>query len=208
MHLTSLKIEKLIKDCKRFNKNAQMQLYNQYASSFRAICIRYSQFTDEAEDLLQEGFLKIFSKISKYNGTGSFEGWMKRIIINNAISHYRLHASIPRHLELSNEHETADNNLYHDEINEAPGIIEELYSLISDQVISNEDILKLVLELPEQYRFVFNLYIIEGYSHKEISELLNITVQNSKIRLMRSRKLMQDKIISFTESILSKKEII
>jgi len=147
-----------------------------YASKFLGMCMRYAKDRQEAEDIIQEGFLKIFARISQYSGLGSFEGWMKRIIINTAITNYK-------------------KNLKHyykqsiDDVNEA-----EFETFFAEQEYSLEELLKVVQELPPGYRMVFNLYAIEGFQHKEIARMMEIGVTTSKSQYSRAKKLLRTKL--------------
>lgn len=167
-------MEELISRLKRADRQAQKELYDKYSGLFYVICLRYSANSDEAKDILQEGFLKIFLNIKQYNGKGSFEGWMKRIIINNAI------------------------NSYHKELKRRYAVdIDDLYNLEGDNYeidkadFSYEELLELIQKLPKGYRTVFNLFAIEGYKHKEIAEMLNISESTSKSQYHRAKKILQ-----------------
>lgn len=167
--------EELIVQCLENNRRAQKALYDKYASKMMAVCIRYSNDIPAAEDILQEGFVKAYRNLDKFRFDGSFEGWLRRIIVNTAIEHYRkknhlypLLESAEGELEISN-----DNVL---------------------QQLAAEDIMKLIQELSPGYRTVFNMYVIEGYSHKEIAKQLNISEGTSKSQLARARYLLMDEI--------------
>ncbi|PIP54792.1 MAG: hypothetical protein COX07_03400 [Bacteroidetes bacterium CG23_combo_of_CG06-09_8_20_14_all_32_9] len=168
--------QQLIEGCLKNNRRTQKQLYDMYASKFLGMCMRYAKDRQEAEDIIQEGFLKIFARISQYSGLGSFEGWMKRIIINTAITNYK-------------------KNLKHyykqsiDDVNEA-----EFETFFAEQEYSLEELLKVVQELPPGYRMVFNLYAIEGFQHKEIARMMEIGVTTSKSQYSRAKKLLRTKL--------------
>jgi RNA polymerase sigma-70 factor (ECF subfamily) len=168
--------QQIIEGCLKNNRNIQKILYELYTSKFLGMCMRYAKDKQEAEDILQDGFLKIFGRISQFSGIGSFEGWMKRIIINTAITNYR-------------------QNLKHyykqsiDEVNEKDfeiTIVEQEYSL--------EELLKVVQELPPGYRMVFNMFAIEGFQHKEIAQMMGIDITTSKSQYSRARKLLRTKL--------------
>jgi len=170
-----LDLEKLIKACKKRNLNAQSQLYQQYKDDLFILCLKYCKNRAEAQDNLQDSFLAIFDKIKSYKGKGSFEGWMKRITINKAIDKYKNDIMIPTEI---------NNDLLID-------------SDFNSEVINNiplQDILKHIQELPTKYRLVFNLYQLDGYSHDDISKLLNISKGTSKSNLHRAKKILQTKI--------------
>lgn len=139
------------------------------------VCLRYSGSEDDAKDILQDGFVKIYEKIHQFKFQGSFEGWMRRIFVNTALERYRGQYQIIS---------------IHDGYNES-----DMYSYdhINNQINTN-DLLKIINQLSPKYRMVFNLYAIEGYSHKEIAEMLNITEGTSKSNLSRARMILQDKI--------------
>lgn len=171
-----LNINKIIQDCKQNKRSAQKKLYDVYSPIFLGICLRYAKDKAEAEDMLQDGFIKIFTKISKFSGKGSFEGWMKRIIINTSITSYHKNKKY--------------NRLYNiDEINEI-----NIKSNLNKSNFSEEELLKVIRTLPKGYNIIFNLYAIEGYKHKEIAQLLNISINTSKSQYSRAKKLLRKKL--------------
>ena len=176
--------ENIVKGCREGKRIAQKQLYEKYVSSMLAICLRYSKSRDEAEDLIQEGFLKIFQNINSYRKHGSLEGWIKRIMINHALNHYKKNRKIPFAEDV-------------DAINE-----NEILSL--DEEVENftpvpaEILLAMIQSLPEGYRMVFNLYVFEEYSHKEIAEAMNFSENTSKTQLMKARRQLQGKFLEYT----------
>ena len=177
----------LVKACKKQNAKAQRTLYDKYASSMLGLCRRYIKGEMEAEDVMINGFMKVFTKIDLYEGKGSFEGWMKRIMINEALGYIRKNKAMYLEIEI----EAADK--------------EPDYDKISAE-LEAKDLLKLVNELPSGYRTIFNLFAIEGYSHKEISELLGINENTSKSQLSRARMQLQKKLLE-SEKILEQKNI-
>lgn len=162
----------IIQGCIEAERSAQKALYEHFAGKMLGVCMRYAKDRSEAEDMLQEGFLKVFQGISKFKGEGSFEGWVRRIMVYNAINHYK-HRSRKFQEDLDQENYDA---VYHDELLEK---------------ISAKEIVALIQHLPEGYRAIFNLYAIEGYTHKEISEKLNIAVGTSKSQYSRAKQCMQ-----------------
>ena len=166
-------LDQLINDCKNRDTKAQEQLYNLFSAKLFAVCLKYSRNYVEAQDNLQDGFLIIFDKIGQFNFKGSFEGWIKRIMVNNVLQQYRTKSF----LELVND-EVAD----------------EIEIEIDAESVSLEYLLKIIQELPDRYRLVFTLYVIDGYSHKEIAEMLNITTGTTKSNLARARIILRDKI--------------
>ncbi len=161
----------IIRKCKQNDPSAQKALYDKYASLFFAIALRYMKNEQDAEDVMIEGFYKIFSKVSQFKEEGSFEGWMKRIIVNQALMKLRSRNNLSMHVDI----ETA----YH--VSEAP-------LAISD--INHQELLGLIQGLPVGYRTIFNMYIIEGYKHREIAEILGISINTSKSQLILAKKKM------------------
>jgi len=171
-----LSIENLILKCKQQDKKAQEILYRRYSPKFFVLCLKYSSSYEQAKDSLQDGFIKIFQNISKYTEKGSFEGWMTRVIINNALREY--------------QNKTVFTKIEDDYFEEAEIEIE-------DEELSFDFLMNLIQKLPDQYRLVFNLYAMDGYSHKEISKSLNISIGTSKSNLARARKKLQENIESY-----------
>jgi RNA polymerase sigma-70 factor (ECF subfamily) len=176
-------LDQLIKKCINKDAQAQSQLYKQYASKLYSLCLKYSKNYAEAEDNLHDAFITIFNKIEQYNHKGSFEGWLKRIAINTALQRYR-----------------EDVGVY-DIINE--GNIEDDTVVINDEDVSIDFLLKIIQELPDRYRLVFNLYVLDGYSHVEISELIHISTGTSKSNLARARLILKDKIEAYKAKLNS-----
>lgn len=175
----------LIKACKKQNTKAQRMLYDKYASSMLGVCRRYIKGEMEAEDVMIKGFMKVFSKIDLFEGKGSFEGWMKRIMINEALGYIRKHKAMYLEIEAADKEPDIDK---------------------MSTELEAKDLLKMVNELPSGYRTIFNLYAIEGYSHKEISKLLGINENTSKSQLSRARMHLRKKLLE-TEKILEHKNI-
>lgn len=168
-----MSLQKLINKCKENDRNAQSEIYQLYAGKLFALCLKYSRNYQEAQDNLQNGFITIFNKIDQYDFKGSFEGWIKRIIINTALQTYRQKNVL---------------NLVTEEIPE------EVEIEIDEEEVSLEYLLKLIQELPNKYRLVFNLYVLDDYSHKEIAEMLGISEGTSKSNLSRARVILRNKI--------------
>lgn len=166
-------IEQLIEKCQKQDIKAQEQLYKLYAAKLFSVCLKYSGSYEEAEDNLQDAFVTIFKKIAQYKNNGSFEGWLKRITINTALQKYRKQ----KVFEIVKE-----EHLENPEVE------------IDDENISIDFLLKIIQQLPNRYRLVFNLYALDGYSHKEIAEFLNITQGTSKSNLARARGILKEKI--------------
>ena len=158
----------------------QEELYNRFAPKMYAVCLRYSNNADDAQDLLQEGFIKIFKNLDRFRAEGSFEGWIRRVFVNTSIEHYR------RKVNLTSTSERED------------ALIEDGSWNALDK-LAEKDIIKLVQELSPGYRTVFNLYAIEGYSHKEVGGLLGISEGTSKSQLARAKGILQKKVEQFLD---------
>ncbi|NRT14495.1 RNA polymerase sigma-70 factor (ECF subfamily) [Flavobacterium sp. 28A] len=173
-------LEQLIAECKKNNPKAQEQLYNLFSRKFFGVCLKYSSNYADAQDNLQDGFLIIFRKIEQYSGKGSFEGWAKRILINSALQKFKG----VRFMEVLNEN------------------IPEIEVEIDEEGIPLDYLMQIIQELPDQYRIVFNLYVLDGYSHKEISEMLKISTGTTKSNLHRARLLLKEKVENRIENKL------
>lgn len=170
---------KLLAACRKGDRKAQRTLYERYSPVMYAICRRYIKELDEAEDILIKSFTRIFEKLDQYKGEGSFEGWMRRIVVNESLGHLR---RTKMYVEVDVEY--ADR--------------EPDYQYVQDH-LEAEDLMKLVNELPPGYRSVFNLFAIEGYSHQEIAETLGISENTSKSQLSRARALLQRQLVALED---------
>jgi len=168
-----MSLKKLIKKCKERDINAQSEVYQLFAGKLFALCLKYSRNYQDAQDNLQDGFITIFNKIDQYQFKGSFEGWLKRIVINTVLQKYR---------------EKNVLNLVSEEIPERIEIETD------ESTITLDYLLQIIQELPNRYRLVFNLYVLDGYSHKEIAELLEISDGTSKSNLSRARQILKNRI--------------
>ncbi len=168
--------DELIKGCLRRTRSAQKLLYDTFSSKMYALCCRYIKDSMNAEDVLVIAFNKILTKIDQYKGNGSFEGWIRRIVVNEALTYIRKNRS----MYLETELEAADR--------------EPNYQHSSDH-LEAEDLLIMIQELPMGYRIVFNLYAIDGFTHKEIAEQLNISENTSKSQLSRARVYLQKLLV-------------
>jgi len=177
-----LSLEQLLQKCRNNDTKAQSDLYKLYSSKLFALCLKYSRNHAEAEDNLQDAFLTIFKKISQYSGKGSLEGWLKRITINTALQRYRTQGVF-------------------DIVNEDR--IEDVHVEVETETVDLDFLLKSIQELPDRYRLVFNLYVLDGYSHKEISEMLEIATGTTKSNLARARKILKDKVGSYMANLNS-----
>lgn len=167
-----MNLESLIKDCVRQKSKAQEELYNRYKDILFVLCLKYCSNEAEAEDNLHNAFIEIFTNIKKYNGSGSFEGWIKRITINKAIDSYKKSFQM-----VPIKDEFQDTMIEEKEID-----------------FSLDVILSLIQKLPTQYRLVFSLYELDDYSHKEIAQMLEISENTSKSNLHRAKTILKEKI--------------
>lgn len=168
--------KELIEHCLENDPRAQEFLYKRFSRRMYGVCLRFARNSLEADDILQEGFIKVFSFLKDFRQEGSLEGWIRRIVVNTAINYYN-----------SKQNEWKETS-----IDKA-----ESYQSVSEDTldkISTSDILNLIQELPEGYRMVFNLYIIEGYNHQEIAEMLHISENTSKSQLSRARMTLQERL--------------
>ena len=177
--------EDLVKGCKANKALSQRLVYEKYAGKMFAVCLRYIRDRSEAEEVMIGGFAKIFEKIGQFKGEGSFEGWIRRIMVNESLIYLRKNKSMYLEVDIGEaDHEPDFQN--------------------HESELEAEDLLKMIQELPVGYRTVFNLYAIEGYSHKEIAEQLEINVNTSKSQLSRARKILQKMLIERESWVESK----
>ena len=171
-----MKEEDLILGCVKEDRNCQKELYKRFAGKMMVVCLRYANNRMEAEDMLQDGFIKIFDNISKFKMEGSLEGWVRRIMVNTAIN--KIRANKMRFEEI--DHDT-ENFHEHDK-----NVIDRM---------SEQDILSLINKMPQGYKYVFNMYAIEGFSHKEIANSLGIEEASSRSQYAKAKKYLQYQII-------------
>jgi RNA polymerase sigma factor (sigma-70 family) len=170
--ITDLPEEELVVECRRGNPRAQRVLYDRLAPKMMAVCLRYLRHTEEAEEVLMQGFVKVFRGLEQYRHEGSLTGWVRRIMVNTALTYLR--SRRPAHLEL-----------------EASSAILTPVAAHAESDLAAADLMRLVQSLPAGYRTVFNLYAVEGYSHLEISSLLGISEGTSKSQLSKARAQLQ-----------------
>jgi RNA polymerase sigma-70 factor (ECF subfamily) len=168
-------LENIILGCRRKEQTAQKLLYEHFSSRMYGVCLRYSGSSDDAQDILHEGFLKVFDKIDQYQSRGSFEGWIRRIMVNTALEKFR---NQYRTVSMEDNHYLPDTNSHED---------------LNDNITAKE-LMQFIQELSPKYRVVFNMYAIEGYSHKEIGQMLDISEGTSKSNLSRARGILQEKV--------------
>ena len=170
----------IIEACKENDREAQKILYGQYSGLFYGICLRYMKDQRDAEEVLTNGFMKIYENIGKFRSEGSFEGWMKRILVNEALTYIRKNRNM--YVEVDIEDHVHESDFSWEQCD-----------------LEHQDLLKLIQSLPSGYRTVFNLYAIEGFSHKEISDKLNISVSTSKSQYSRARMILQEKALKMSD---------
>lgn len=168
----------LVTSCLAGRADSQELLYRRYASRMFGVCLRYAKNKMEAEDIMQEGFIKVYQNLKNFRCDGSLEGWVRRIMVNTAINYYKSNLKYLQTLDI-------DDCAYHENV-----------SIEATDNISLKTLLNLIQKLPEGYRMVFNLYVIEGYSHREIGDSLGISENTSKSQLSRARKVLQEKLKS------------
>lgn len=169
----------LIKGAVAGDRRMQEELYNRFSPKMYAVCLRYANNSNDAQDLLQEGFIKVFRNLHRFRAEGSFEGWMRRVFVNTSIEYFRKKSA-----QLTSVSEKEENT------------IEDSDITALDQ-LAEKDIIAIIQELSPGYRTVFNLYVVEGYSHKEIGEMLGISEGTSKSQLARAKALLQKKISQY-----------
>jgi len=174
--------DNIIKACIEGNRSGQGELYRLVAPKMYGVCLQYAGNEDDAKDIMQDGFIKVFNKIEQFSGKGSFEGWIRRIIVNTALERYRSKV----HLQSIDENDNVN--------------VEVIDQYVLESMTA-EEITSLIKELSPKYRLVFNLYALEGYSHKDISEKLGISEGTSKSNLSRARGILQQKVLElYSES--------
>jgi RNA polymerase sigma factor (sigma-70 family) len=169
------RLHKIVHGCQENNPEAQRELYDMFKSRMFGVCLRYAGNYHDAEDIMQEGFVKVFEKIRQFGFKGAFEGWIRKVMVNTALEKYRMH------------YQTV---AIHDNLAE---IDQEQEANMSGNIEATE-LMTIIQELTPRYRVVFNLYALEGYSHKEISEMLQISEGTSKSNLSRARVILQEKV--------------
>ncbi|GAB3907918.1 RNA polymerase sigma factor [Mucilaginibacter boryungensis] len=172
-HITT---DELISRSKAGDGKAQELLYKQFAGKMLAVCMRYATDRMEAEDMLQNGFIKMFQKLADYRGEGSFEGWVRRIMVHSSIEYYRKHHKMMQVVDI-----------------EESGYEQSVNPLAAEN-LDAKDLMALIQQLSPGYRMVFNLYALEGYSHREIAKIAGITEGASKSQLSRARSILKEQI--------------
>ena len=169
--------QQIIEGCARHERKAQKLLYEKYSRLLLGICMRYASDKAEAEDILQDSFLKIFFRIKDYSGTGSFVGWLRKVVVNTAITHYHLNLKYRYHVDIE------------DYVSVESGV-----AGFDEDFFTSDELYKVLNELPGGYRMVFNLYAVEGYKHKEIAEMMGIDTSTSKSQYSRAKAVIREKL--------------
>ena len=169
--------QQIIEGCAKHERKAQQLLYDRYSRFLLGVCLRYASDQAEAEDILQESFLKIFFNIKDFSGTGSFIGWLRKVAVNTAITHYHKNLKFRYHIEIE------------EFVSTEAGVVS-----FEEDFFTSDELYKVLNELPGGYRMVFNLYAIEGYKHKEIAEMLGIDTNTSKSQYSRAKAALREKL--------------
>lgn len=172
--------ETLVKECVSGDTKAQRLLFDRFAPKMLGVVMRYINDKERAEDVLQDSFIKVFKSIHKFEHSGSLEGWIRRIMVNTALDQIRKNKKRQKNVELDDE-----------------GFFELKHESNAEEILQAESLMKLVQSLPEGYRTVFNLFAIEGYSHKEIAEELGITENTSKSQYSRAKSTLRELLIKY-----------
>lgn len=172
-------VENLLRGCQQNNRESQARLYRMFYSYAMSICLRYADSRDEASEILNDGFMKIFKTLKKFDIRRPFKPWMRAIVVNTAINHYREQQRIPRLDEINENKPSSEGDAL--------------------SGISYQEILELLAALPASYRTVFNLFVIEGYKHEEIAEMLNISTGSSKSLLWKAKELLKKHLLNLFE---------
>jgi RNA polymerase sigma-70 factor (ECF subfamily) len=175
--------QEILAGCIRGDASAQKKLFDSYARLLLGVCSRYTSSIEEAEDVLQEGFVKIFLNVKEFKGEGSIVAWMRRIMINTAITHYHKMKKHRYHDDLEVVKKTKLDDTRWD-----------------DSEFTREELYNVIHRMPEGYRMVFNLYAVEGYKHREIAVIMGIDENTSKSQYSRARRWLQERLIRIKES--------
>lgn len=174
--------EEIIEGCLKGKRKYQKMLYRKFAPTMFGVCQRYFTSNDQAEDAMQEGFIKVFGKLGDFRKEGSLEGWIRRIMVTTSLNYLRDHRKHQYHTDLDDLYEGASDEMFN-----------------SDQFML-EDLMKTLREMPAGYRHVFNLFEIEGYNHKEIADMLGVSVNTSKSQLSKARRMLQRKLTALFDT--------
>lgn len=178
-----LNIDELIKGCIANDRDCQKEMFRRFAPTMLTVCRRYARHYAEAEDMMQDGFVKVYKNLDRFRNEGSFEGWVRRIMVNTALKYYRKSSFKKELIGMDYMPEKSDD----------PTVLSSM---------AEEEILAVISGLPDGYRMVFNMYAIEGFSHREIARELNIKESTSRSQLVKARKMLQDKILKLHKSVV------
>jgi len=177
--------EELLEGCRKGKASSQRKLYDRLSPKMLGVCLRYIKDKEEAEHVMIGGIVKVFEKMDQFKGDGSFEGWVRRIVVNDCLMYIRKHRNMSLETDIDEVYDDPNLNVMEDQLDE-------------------KDLLKMINELPVGYRTVFNLYAIEGYSHAEIAKQLGINENTSKSQLSRARKWLQVRLLEIEQEIENK----
>ncbi|MFK5854957.1 MAG: RNA polymerase sigma factor [Bacteroidota bacterium] len=183
--IKNVEFDKLLSNCLQNDRSAQFKLYEKYSGRIFGVCLRYAKNRTDAEDILQEGFIKVFKYLKDYSGKGSFEGWIRRIMVTTALNYYKR------------------KNLFNKDVDPESSYITLPATNEALSAMTHDELLVMIRNLPTGYQTVFNLNTIEGYSHKEISKIMNISVNTSKSQLSRAKNSLRNQL----ESLFHMEEI-
>jgi RNA polymerase sigma-70 factor (ECF subfamily) len=169
--------QEIIKGCAKHDRKAQKVLYDKYSRFLMGICLRYASDRDEAEDILQDSFLKVFFNINDFSGTGSFIGWLRKVAVNTAITHYHKNLKFRYNIDID-EYASSETGI----------------ESFEEDFFTSDELYKVLNELSPGYRMVFNLYAVEGYKHKEIADMLGIDTNTSKSQYSRAKTVIRDRL--------------
>lgn len=175
----------LIEGCRKKDPKSQRELYEKFSGKMYAVCFRYIKDETEAEDVLVKGFMKLFDKIDQFQGDGSFEGWVRKIMVNESLQYIRQNKNIYMQVDIESAQYQANTD-------------------VIESQLAAEDLLCIICKLPIGYRTIFNLFAIEGYSHQEIADMLQISVNTSKSQLSRARGIIQKELANISGVLLEK----
>lgn len=177
--MNQLSDKELVKECVLGNRHYQEIFYKKYSKRMYNLCLAYSSSDDDAKDVMQDGFVKVFTSLKQYSGNGSLEGWVRKIIVNTAIDFYRKKRKEVRNISIEHAHDLAFDE-----------------SVIN--ALNAKHLIDLIRKLPEGANLIFNLYVVEGYNHEEIAKKLDISIGTSKSQLSRAKSLLKEYIENFS----------
>ncbi len=182
----SITLDQLVTACIKQDRKAQRDLYERFAPVMHTVCLRYVKNTAEAEDVLLKGFMKVFQNIKSFRQEGSIEGWIRRIVVNEALMYIRRNKTMYLEVDIDEAHEAKTVRVDH---------------------LVEQDLMRLVQSLPLGYSTVFNLFVIEGYAHQEIADMLNISEGTSKSQLSRAKQVLRNLIIKQDQALNDKNQL-